>query len=61
MIKVIAKNGDLELWEHETMGYCVAKRVRFPSGTTSHWQAISKWYLYKKYAVDIYNNGGIKK
>lgn len=52
---IIAKNGDLELWEDPYQGYAVFQRVRYPSGTTAFWQQISKWYLYKKYAVDIYN------
>ena len=52
---IIAKNGDLELVEDPAQGYAVFRRVRYPSGTTAFWQQISKWYLYKKYAVDIYN------
>lgn len=52
---IIAKNGDLELWEDPSQGYAVFQRVRYPSGTTAFWQQISKWYIYKKYAVDIYN------
>jgi hypothetical protein len=53
---IIAKNGDLELVEDPGMGYAVFQRVRYPSGTTAFWQQISKWYLYKKYAMDIYND-----
>lgn len=52
---VIAKNGDLELWHDNYQGYAVFTRIRYPSGTTAFWQQISKWYQYKKYAVDIYN------
>lgn len=55
MERIILKNGDCELVEHDTMGYAVFVRVRNSFGTTSHWQQISKWYLYKKYALDIYN------
>ncbi len=52
---IIAKNGDIELIHDEYQGYAVFKRIRYPSGTTAFWQQISKWYVYKKYAVDIYN------
>ena len=54
MERIIYKNGDIELVEHDSMGYTVFKRVKYPSGTTAFWQQITKWYRYKKYAVDIY-------
>ena len=54
MERILYKNGDIELIENEFMGYAVFKRVKYPSGTTSHWQQICKWYSYKKYALDIY-------
>jgi hypothetical protein len=51
---IILKNGDLEVIHDEYQGYAVFKRVRYPSGTTSHWQQLTKWYRYKKYAIDYY-------
>lgn len=55
MEKIILKNGDIELVYNDYMGYAVFQRVRYESGSTAFWQQISKWYQYKKYALDIYN------
>jgi hypothetical protein len=52
---ILMKNGDYTLEHDPRQGYAVFKRVCYPSGTTAFWQQISKWYQYKKYAVDIYN------
>lgn len=52
---ILLKNDDLTLEYDSGQGYAVFRRVRYPSGGTAFWQQISKWYQYKKYAVDIYN------
>lgn len=53
---IILKYGDYTLEQDSNTGqYAVFKRVRHPSGTTAFWQQCSKWYYYKKYALDIYN------
>ena len=56
---IILKNGDYTLEHDPYMGYAVFMRVKYPSGTTAFWQQVTKWYQYKKYAVDFYN-GKIK-
>ena len=54
---IIAKNGDITLEQDNNTGeYAVFKRVKYPSGTTAFWQQISKWYIYKAYAIKAYNN-----
>lgn len=52
---IILKNGDYTLEKDEFQGYAVFKRVHYSSGATAFYQQVSKWYQYKKYALDIYN------
>lgn len=46
---------DYRLIEDFWQGHAVFKRVSYPGGGTAFWQQITKWYKYKKYALDIYN------
>ena len=52
---VILQSKDYQLYKHNAMGYAVFKRITHPSGATAFWQQITKWYFYKKYALDVFN------
>lgn len=52
--KIIIRSENLKLIYDEFQGYAVFKRICYPSGSTAFWQQITKWYSYKKYAMDLY-------
>ena len=46
---IIWKNGDITLEKSEWGQYAIFERVKYPSGTTSHWQQRTKWYWRRGY------------
>lgn len=52
---ILLKNGDYTLEKDpDHFTYAVFRRVWNKCGTTSYWEQLSKWYSYKKYALDKY-------
>ena len=53
-MKIIANSENVRVYHDFYQGYAVFTRQTYPGGNTAFWQQASKWYQYKKYAMDIY-------
>ena len=54
-MRTVASHKDYKVCADPYCGYAVFARQCYPSGDTAFWQQVSKWYWYKKYALDIFD------